>query len=70
MIGMKIAATCANPKRLHPYCNVCGWRKGGKDSWDGKSCKCKHDAAAMACVDCEKVTTETGGVSTRCLMHI
>lgn len=27
---------------LHPYCNVCGWRKGGIDSWDGRRCKCGH----------------------------
>lgn len=25
---------------LHPFCKVCGWRKGGSDSWDGKACKC------------------------------
>lgn len=23
-----------------PICHVCGWRKGGVDSWDGKACKC------------------------------
>lgn len=27
---------------LHPYCNNCGWRKGGVDSWDGNACKCGH----------------------------
>ena len=27
--------------RLHRYCDRCGWRKGGLDSWDGKACKCK-----------------------------
>ena len=27
---------------LHPYCNICGWRKGGADSWDGQRCKCGH----------------------------
>lgn len=27
-------------KPLHPFCNVCGWRKGGLDSWDGRRCKC------------------------------
>ena len=25
---------------VRPYCTVCGWRKGGLDSWDGKACKC------------------------------
>jgi len=29
-------------KPLHPFCNVCGWRKGGLDSWDGRRCKCGH----------------------------
>ena len=28
------------PQATHPYCQICGWRKGGMDSWDGKSCKC------------------------------
>lgn len=27
---------------LHPFCNTCGWRKGGIDSWDGRACKCGH----------------------------
>lgn len=27
---------------LHPYCNSCGWRKGGRDSWSGSACKCGH----------------------------
>jgi len=25
---------------LHPFCNECGWRKGGRDSWNGRACKC------------------------------
>jgi len=25
---------------LTPSCNTCGWRKGGKGSWSGRSCKC------------------------------
>lgn len=29
---------------LHPFCNTCGWRKGGRDSWDGQRCKCGHSA--------------------------
>jgi hypothetical protein len=28
--------------KLRPYCNKCGWRKGGPDSWDGVACKCGH----------------------------
>lgn len=39
---MKIVATNDAPKTVHPLCNECGWRKGGVDSWDGNSCKCKH----------------------------
>lgn len=27
---------------VHEFCNVCGWRKGGIDSWDGKRCKCRR----------------------------
>lgn len=27
---------------LHPWCQDCGWRKGGPDSWDGDKCKCGH----------------------------
>jgi hypothetical protein len=34
-------------KRLHPFCNACGWRKGGIDSWDGVRCKCGHAAPPM-----------------------
>ena len=25
---------------LTPFCNDCGWRKGGLDSWNGRACKC------------------------------
>lgn len=25
---------------INPWCPVCGWRKGGVDSWDGVRCKC------------------------------
>lgn len=36
---------------LHPYCNVCGWRKGGIDSWDGLKCKCGHSEPPMSTDD-------------------
>lgn len=32
---------------LHPYCQLCGWRKGGVDSWDGVYCKCGHSEPAI-----------------------
>ena len=28
---------------LRPYCQVCGWRKGGPDSWNGVTCKCGYN---------------------------
>lgn len=39
---MQIASDNPDPKRVAPYCKVCGWRKGGVDSWNGKACKCGH----------------------------
>lgn len=41
-----LAALRASP--LHPYCNACGWRKGGLDSWDGKRCKCGHSEPSFS----------------------
>jgi hypothetical protein len=35
---------------LHPYCNTCGWRKGGQDSWNGKTCKCGETAPLIRLV--------------------
>lgn len=29
-----------DPFPLMPFCKICGWCKGGQDSWDGKACKC------------------------------
>lgn len=39
---MRLASDNPDPKPFHPFCKVCGWRKGGRDSWDGKACKCGH----------------------------
>jgi hypothetical protein len=36
---------------LHPYCNACGWRKGGVDSWNGRACKCGHSEPAIRLID-------------------
>lgn len=38
----RVALRFGQPKTspLRPFCNVCGWRKGGPDSWDGHRCKC------------------------------
>ena len=29
---------------LTPMCNICGWRKGGLDSWNGGACKCGNSS--------------------------
>jgi hypothetical protein len=41
---MSFVATNDKPKPFYPFCTVCGWRKGGIDSWDGYRCKCKLSA--------------------------
>jgi hypothetical protein len=33
---------------IHPFCNKCGWRMGGVDSWDGHRCKCGNSALPFA----------------------
>lgn len=48
---MQIVASNADRKTFHPFCEICGWRKGGVDSWDGKSCKCKHAEPPQKAVD-------------------
>lgn len=45
--------------RLYPYCNVCGWRKGGVDSWNATACKCGYHAQPFA------VTAAVGAVDSR-----
>lgn len=40
---------------LHPYCQKCGWRKGGKDSWDGTKCKCGEYEPPMKALEAEIV---------------
>jgi hypothetical protein len=37
---VKIVVTKDKPQPFHPFCQVCGWRKAGTDSWDGHGCKC------------------------------
>jgi hypothetical protein len=39
---------------MRPMCHVCGWRKGGLDSWDGVRCKCGHNAPTFREVFTEK----------------
>lgn len=36
---------------IRPPCSVCGWRKGGLDSWDGVACKCGHTSPPIAHVE-------------------
>lgn len=43
---MSAAENTAGRVALHPYCQKCGWRKGGIDSWDGARCKCSRDNTA------------------------
>lgn len=38
---------CTRVMPLHPFCNKCGWRKGGVDSWNGRACKCGCSEAAF-----------------------
>lgn len=40
--GVRPVAQATPGKPLHPYCQACGWRKGGPDSWNGAACKCGH----------------------------
>ena len=40
-----------DPKPLRPYCQACGWRKGGPDSWNGVTCKCGHSAPPIRKVE-------------------
>ncbi len=51
MASMELVSTNENPQIVHPYCKVCGWRKGGRDSWDGFACKCGHSEPAIRRVD-------------------
>lgn len=45
-------------KPKHPFCHVCGWRKGGVDSWDGRACKCGLSEPAMRhCERCNGIGT-------------
>ncbi len=40
-------------KKKHPWCRVCGWAKGGQDSWDGYACKCGHTSLPFkVCAPC------------------
>ena len=32
----------SDPYPEREWCPICGWRKGGKDSWNGNECKCGH----------------------------
>lgn len=36
----KHTAGRADPYPLYRWCHACGWAKGGKDSWNGRACKC------------------------------
>jgi len=38
-------------RALHPFCNTCGWRKGGVDSWNGAVCKCGHQEPPIKTIE-------------------
>lgn len=44
---METVARTENPRRFMPFCQICGWRKGGPDSWNGVACKCGHQASPI-----------------------
>lgn len=48
---MNIVSNNPDPKPMRPYCNKCGWRKGGPDSWNGVTCKCGHDEPVIRRVE-------------------
>lgn len=49
----RVALRSGESTGKHPMCNICGWRKGGTDSWDGSACKCRLRAPAMCrCARC------------------
>jgi hypothetical protein len=48
---------------IHPFCNVCGWRKGGKDSWDGLRCKCGHSEPVMPTAEIEAIDEQLRGLA-------
>ena len=40
-------------RKFHPFCRICGWRKGGVDSWDGAACKCGlYESPLGTCPTC------------------
>lgn len=36
----RVALQSGTATDKHPFCRVCSWRKGGVDSWNGRTCKC------------------------------
>jgi hypothetical protein len=51
---VQIAASTPTPKQVSPYCKICGWRKGGVDSWNGRACKCGHSEPIIQPIGQEK----------------
>lgn len=42
-----VLGECLAKPPMQPFCTICGWRKGGPDSWDGERCKCGMSAPVM-----------------------
>jgi len=52
MVGIRKEDTMIDDVRaLHPFCNTCGWRKGGVDSWNGAVCKCGHQEPPIKTIE-------------------
>ena len=49
-------APLANPNAR--FCNVCGWRKGGVDSWDGVRCKCGHAEPPIQLIGADRIAAD------------
>jgi hypothetical protein len=42
-----VQPSCTELLPIHPLCYLCGYRKGGPDSWDNITCKCGYSAGPI-----------------------
>lgn len=63
--GIEAADPTIEP--MHPWCRKCGWRRGGRDSWNGSACKCGHsEPAYQHCSTCKGIGTLVSGLCPDC----